>query len=55
VIIVYKKWNQNGEQEDKTGPGGGGLLPVGSGEDIGKVNMVEMLCTHVCKCKNKTC
>jgi hypothetical protein len=35
-----------------------GLAPVGRGEDIRKgcmrVNMVDMLCTHICKFKNET-
>jgi hypothetical protein len=35
-----------------------GLVPV-VGEDVGKgfrrVNIVQILCTHVCKWKNETC
>jgi hypothetical protein len=37
----------------------GELVPVGRGEDVGKgcrrVNMVQILCAHVCKWKNETC
>jgi hypothetical protein len=33
-------------------------VPVGMGEVVGKggrkVNKVQVLCTHVCKCKNDT-
>jgi hypothetical protein len=40
------------EQEDRTGPVGG-LVPVGVGRmwgnDIGGLNIVQTLCTHVCK------
>jgi hypothetical protein len=49
---------KNGQQEGKTGPVCG-LVLVGGGEDIRKgcrrVNVVEILCTHVCKWKNETC
>jgi hypothetical protein len=44
-----------GEQEGGTGPGGQGgvLVPVGREEVVEKgcrrVNMVQILCTHVCK------
>jgi hypothetical protein len=48
------------EQEGKIGPGEG-VQEVGTsgrGEEVGKghgrVNMVQILCTHVCKWKN-TC
>jgi hypothetical protein len=50
---------KNREQEGKTGPVWG--QHQWKGEDIRKVcrrvkvNMVEMLCTHVCKWKNETC
>jgi hypothetical protein len=37
----------------------GGVGNSGSGEDVGKVcrrvNMVQILCGHVCKWKNGTC
>jgi hypothetical protein len=37
----------------------GGLVLVGRGrmgqKGVGKVNMVQILCTHVCKWKNETC
>jgi hypothetical protein len=36
----------------------GGLVPVGEGrirKRYRRVNMVEILCTHVCKWKNETC
>jgi hypothetical protein len=49
---------KNGEQEGKTGSGWG-IGTSGSGEGIKKgckrVNMMEMLCTHVCKWINGTC
>jgi hypothetical protein len=38
--------------------GGSGLVPVG-GEDVEegckRLNIVQVLCTHVCKWKNYTC
>jgi hypothetical protein len=46
-----------GEQEGRTGTAWGGLVPVG-GEEVGKgcgrVNIVQILCTHECKWKNDT-
>jgi hypothetical protein len=37
---------------------GGGLVPV-AGEDVGKgcgrMNLMKILCTHVCKWQNETC
>jgi hypothetical protein len=43
-----------------TGPGGGGgLPPLGGGEVVEKrgrrVSIVQILCTHVSKCKSDTC
>jgi hypothetical protein len=29
--------------------------PGGGGERGGRVNMVQIVCTHVCKCNNETC
>jgi hypothetical protein len=49
-----------GEQEGQTGPAWGvrWLVPV-EREEVGKgcrrVNMVQILCTQVCKWKNETC
>jgi hypothetical protein len=44
------------EQEGRTGPGIG---ISGKGENVekacGRLNMVQTLCTHVCKWKNETC
>jgi hypothetical protein len=37
---------------------GGGVGPVllgGAGKGYRRVNKVQVLCTHVCKCKNDTC
>jgi hypothetical protein len=49
---------KNEGQEDKTGPVWG-LVPVAGEKDIRKgcrrVNMVEILYTHVQKWKNETC
>jgi hypothetical protein len=47
-----------GEQEGRTGPAqGGGLAPVG-GELVEKegrrVNLMQIMYEHVCKCKNDT-
>jgi hypothetical protein len=50
-LLFYKI----GEHEGGTGPMGGRGGTSGRGEEIGKgcrrVNMVEILCTHVCKQK----
>jgi hypothetical protein len=47
------------EQEGRTGPVWWGADTSGRGEDVGKgcrrVNMVQILCTHVFKWKNATC
>jgi hypothetical protein len=49
------------EQNGGTGPAqGGGVGTSGRTEVVGKgvcvgVNIVQMLCTHACKCKNDTC
>jgi hypothetical protein len=47
-----------GEQEGRTGPVEG-VGTSGRGDEVGKghgrVNMVQILCTHVCKWKNETC
>jgi hypothetical protein len=42
------------------GPAGvGGVGISGRGEVVGKrgrrMNMVQKMCTHVCKCENETC
>jgi hypothetical protein len=54
LLLFYK----NGEQEAKTGPVRG-FGTSGTGEDIRKgckrVNMVEILCTRICKWKNEAC
>jgi hypothetical protein len=46
------------EQEGRIGPVWG-LATNGRGENVGKgyrrVNMVQILCTHICKWKNETC
>jgi hypothetical protein len=45
------------EQESGTGPapgGGGAVERRGGGERGRRVNTVQILCTHVCKCKNDT-
>jgi hypothetical protein len=46
------------EQEGRTGPAWG-IGTSGQGEEVGKgfgrVNMVQTLCTRVCKWKNDTC
>jgi hypothetical protein len=52
IFFVYKM----GEQEGETGPGGdtsGRVEEVGKGR--GRVNMIQILCTHVYTCKNDTC
>jgi hypothetical protein len=50
--------NKIGEQEGRTEPVWGNSTS-GSGEDVGigcrRVNIVQKLCTHVCKRKNETC
>jgi hypothetical protein len=47
------------EQEGKTGPAQGGGWYQWEGEVAGKrgrrMNKMQKLCTHVCKCKNSTC
>jgi hypothetical protein len=47
-----------GEQEGRTGPAWG-VGTSGRREEVGKgcgrVNMVQILCTHGCKWKNETC
>jgi hypothetical protein len=66
-LCSYLKQNKNvifffyiiGEQEGGIGPVGGGIGTTGSGEDVGKgcrrVNMVQILCVHICKWKNDAC
>jgi hypothetical protein len=52
VVVFFK----NGEQEGKTGPVWGWLVPVGEGrvrKGYGRVNLVQIQCTHVCKWKNE--
>jgi hypothetical protein len=56
-IYIYFLFYKTGEQESGTGP----ALRVGTrgrGEEVGKgckrENMVQILCTHVCKWKNNT-
>jgi hypothetical protein len=46
-----------GQQESRTGPAQGvGLALVGrSREKDRRMNMVQKMCTHLCKCKNDTC
>jgi hypothetical protein len=48
---------KTGEQESETDPAWG-FGSSGRGEDVGKgcrrVNMVQTLCTQVCKCENET-
>jgi hypothetical protein len=47
-----------GGQEGRTGLSWGeGLVPVGGGggKGCGRVNIVQILCVHVCKWKNETC
>jgi hypothetical protein len=41
-----------GEQEDRTDPAVGG---GGAGKGGKRVDMVQKMCTLVCKCKNDTC
>jgi hypothetical protein len=39
-------------------PGWGELVPVRGeleGKRVERVNMVQIVCTHICKCKNDTC
>jgi hypothetical protein len=48
------------EQEGRAGPAWGEQCWYrGRGRGVGKgdrrVNMAQILCTHVCKCKNDTC
>jgi hypothetical protein len=54
IFFFYIK----GEQEGRTGPVWG-VGTSGRREDVGRgcrrVNMVEILCTHVCKWKNEIC
>jgi hypothetical protein len=49
----------NGQEEGRTGPAWGGGDTSGRreamGRECGRVNMVQILCTHVCKWKNETC
>jgi hypothetical protein len=49
-------FKQNGEQKTIQFLSGG-LVSVGGGKDMGRgcrrVNMVEILCTHVCKWKKR--
>jgi hypothetical protein len=55
VIFFFHK---NREQEDSRVLSGG-VVTSGREEDVGRgyrrVNMVQILCTHVCKLKNETC
>jgi hypothetical protein len=56
---------QNQRQKGRTGfvgrevvKGVGGLAPVGGGRWLGRgsrINMMQTVYTHVCKCKNDTC
>jgi hypothetical protein len=45
-------------EQDRTGPAGEGWhqWERGGGRERGRrMNMVQIMCTHVCKCKNDTC
>jgi hypothetical protein len=60
LFFYYTNYFWNEEQEGRMGPaGGGGVGTSGMGEDVGigyrSMNMVLILCTHICKWKNETC
>jgi hypothetical protein len=54
LFFFYK----NGEQESRTSTARG-VDTSGRGQEVGKghgrVNVVQIVCTHVCKWKNDTC
>jgi hypothetical protein len=58
TILIYLFIYKNRKRGSKTGPLRG-MSTSGRREDMKKggwrENMVEMLCTHVCKWKNETC
>jgi hypothetical protein len=55
----YKIEEQEGRTSSAWGGGAGKLAPVGEGRLRGKedrrLNMVQTMYTHICKCKNDTC
>jgi hypothetical protein len=51
-VFFYKMGKQKGRTCPAWGIGISGREEVEKGH--GKVNIVQMLCTHVCKCKNDT-
>jgi hypothetical protein len=50
-------FNKTGEQEEGRGPGWGNWYQWEGegGRERGRVNIVQKMCTHVCKCKNDIC